>query len=439
LGRVPAGEKPLVRFTGKAFGLAAVTVVCAGAAVAPSEAATLRSKLPLVVVRTAGPVPDDPKVAARMRVIDRPGARANTPSHAGNVYAGRAGIETRGHSSQLFAKKQYGIELRDRDGEGRDAALLGMPADDDWVLTANYSDKTLMRNAVGYRIARTVFGRYAPQTRYVELILNGNYRGVYLLTQRLELEDGRVEPGDGWLLELTFGYQARGERHFRSPRTGRPLLYTDPDDPGRREARAIRADVLRLERALYGRGFRHPERGWRAHLEPAAAVDYALLQELFNNPDAFHGSTYFHRPPDGRILLGPLWDLDIAMGNHRVDRFRTARGWHIGGRPYIERLYRDRRFIRAMADRWRELSAAGLRRRVRAAISAKARTLRGPQVRNFRRWRILGRYVWPNPVDPRTGGYRRTWKAEVAYLRRWLDARISWMNRALPARARQAR
>jgi len=437
---------PVVRSRAKAPGISRALVAFTAAALAgqaagapAAEAAKLRSALPLVVVRTAGTVPDDPKVAARVRVIDRPGRRANEPAHAGNVYSGRAGIETRGHSSQLFPKKQYGLELRDRHGEGRDAALLGMPADDDWVLSASYSDKTLMRNAVAYRTARTIFGRYAPQTRYVELVLNGDYRGVYALTQTLELGDGRVEAGDGWLLELTFGYQARGERHFTSPRTGRPLLYTDPDDPGRRRARAIRRDVMRFERALYGRRFRHPEHGWRRYLESAAAIDYVLLQELTSNQEGFHGSTYFHRAPGWRIALGPLWDLDIAMGNTTLDRFRTPRGWHLGGRPYIERLYRDRGFIRGMAARWRELQDAGLRRRVWAAIGADARTLRRPQARNFRRWRILGRYVWPNPVDPHTGRYRPTWKAEVAYLKRWLDPRIRWLDRALPARARGPR
>ena len=442
LARGPPGQMLLVRSTAKTLRLSAATVACAAAALAgqatlaPSaESAKLRSKLPLVMVRTAGAVPNEPKAAARLRVIDRPGPGANRGSDRGNVYAGAAGIETRGHSSQLFPKKQYGLELRDRRGGGRDVALLGMPADDDWVLSASYSDKTLMRNAVAYGIARTVFGRYAPQTRYVELVLNGSYRGVYVLTQKVELGAGRVEPGDGWLLELTFGYQAQGERHFRSPRTGRPLLYTDPDDPGRRRARAIRRDVLRFERALYGRRFRHPERGWRARLESAAAIDYVLLQELTGNPDGFHGSTYFHRSPGGRVVLGPIWDLDIAMGNPTVDRFRTPRGWHLGGRPYLERLYRDRGFIRGMAARWRELRSAGLHRRVRAAIRTHARTLRGPQARNFRRWPILGRYVWPNPVDTRTGRYRPTWRAEVAYLTRWLDARIAWMNRALPARA----
>ena len=415
----------------------AAGLVGASLAAPASDAARLRTKLPVVAVRTAKAIPDDPKVAARVRVIDRPGARANRTSDRADVYTGRAGIELRGHSSQLFPKKQYGIELRDRRGEGRDAALLGMPADDDWVLSAGYSDKSLMRNAIAYRTSREVFGRYAPETRYVELVMNGRYRGVYTLIQRIELGEGRVDAEDGWILELVFGYQALGERRFRSPRTGRPLIYTDPDDPGRRQARAIRRDVVRFERALYGPRFRHPRRGWRAHLDPAAAADHVLLQELFGNPDAFHASAYFHRPRGGRIALGPIWDFDIAMGNTTVDRFRTPPGWHLGGRPYVERLYRDGRFVRAMAARWRELRRAGLRRELRAMIAADARRLRGPHARNFRRWRILGRYVWPNPVDPRTGRYRPTWRSEVAYMRRWLDARISWMDRALPARARR--
>jgi hypothetical protein len=294
-----------------------------------------------------------------------------------------------------------------------------------------------MRNATAYRTARTIFGRWAPRTRYVELVLNGDYRGVYVLTQRIGIGDGRVDAEDGWILELVFGYQAFGERHFTSPRTRRPLIFTDPDEPTRREARRIRRDVARFERALYGKRFRHPTRGWRARLDRSAAVDYVLLQELFGNQDAFHASTYFHRAPGGKVVFGPIWDFDIAMGNTTLDRFRTPPGWHLGARPYVERLYRDGGFERALARRWRELRGEGLRRRILGGIARDARRLARPQVRNFRRWQILGRYVWPNPVDPRTGRYRPTWRSEVAYLRRWIAARISWMDRALPARARR--
>jgi CotH kinase protein len=434
--RAPIGEYAARR--ARVAGITACMLLCAlGAATAPAEAADLRSKLPIVAIKTSRAIPNEPKVAARVRVIHRPARRANRASDGGNVYTGRAGIETRGHSSQLFPKKQYGIELRDRRGEGRDAALVGLPADDDWVLSANYNEKTLMRNAAAYRTARSVFRRWAPRTRYVEVILNGRYRGVYVLTERIELHEDRVDAEDGWILELVFGYQAAGERHFISPRTRRPLIFTDPDDPSRGEARSIRRDVARFERALYGKRFRHRRRGWRARADQDALVDYVLLQELFGNPDGFHASTYFHRPPRGRIVFGPLWDFDIAMGNTTVDRFRTTRGWKLGRRSYVERLYRDRGFRRAMARRWREVRGAGLRRRILHGIARDARRLARPQVRNFRRWPVLGRYVWPNPVDPRTGRYRPTWRSEVAYLRRWLGARIAWMNRALPARARR--
>lgn len=205
---------------------ALAALLLAGAALAGPAAGAL-ARPPVVDIRVARAIPDDPKIPARLRVTG-PDSR----------YRGRAGIELRGHSSQMFPKKQYGIELRDRRGEGRDAALLGLPADDDWALVANYSDKTLMRNAIAYRLARQVFGRWAPRTRYVELRLNGRYRGVYVLTERIELHDERVAAGDGWILELVFGYQALGERRLRSPLTGRPLLYTDPDEPTRREAEA---------------------------------------------------------------------------------------------------------------------------------------------------------------------------------------------------------
>jgi hypothetical protein len=89
-----------------------------------------------------------------------------------------------------------------------------------------------------------------------------------------------------------------------------------------------------------------------------------------------------------------------------------------------------------MARRWRELRRAGLRRDMLRAIDAMSAQLRGPAARNFQRWPILGRYVTPNPRDPRTGGYRTTWQAEVRFARSWLIRRIAWLDRGLPQIAR---
>ena len=396
-------------------------------------ARSLRASLPLVVVNTRRRIPDEPKIRGRLRIIDNGRGRRNRVGDR-PAFRDRIGIEVRGYSSQLFPKKQYGLELR-----GDDAALLGLPADDDWVLAAPYNDKSLMRNVLAFRTARSI-GRYAPHTRFVELVLNGDYRGIYALTQRIELGKGRVEVNEkgvsgGYILEMTSDNQSRGEAHFLPPVTRRPILYTDPDrdDLGAREARWIRSWVGRFERALYRGG------NWRRYLDVPSAVDYLLLQELFKNEDAFYSSTYFHKGRGERLAMGPVWDFDVAMGNSIHGRSRHLPGLMLPERTWTERLYRKPGFTRQLARRWRELRRAGLKRDVMRAIARMSAELRNPAARNFKRWRILGRYVPPNPRDPRTGRYRTTWRSEVSFLRSWLSRRIAWLDRGLPRLAAGAR
>jgi hypothetical protein len=353
-------------------------------------------------IDAARAIPDDPKVPARLRM---PGFR------------GRIAIERRGQSSQMFPKVSYAIELRDGRGGDREAALLGMPADADWVLYAPYNDKTLMRNVVAYATARWL-GRYAARTRFVELRLDGRYHGVYVLIERLELGEDRVAGEASF--EFTFPFQARSKApSFRTPVLRRPIVWEDPErgDLSRRRARAIARPVRAAERALYGPG------RWRDHIEPASAVDFALLNELFKNEDGFHASTYMALHGDGRLRLGPLWDLDIAMGNSSYGPSRRLAGWMLAERDWAERLYRDRTFTRAMARRWRELRRAGLRREVGAIVTRSRAALRGEVRRNFRRWPVLDEVVWPNPVA------RGTYGAELRFLRTWLNRRITWIDR----------
>jgi hypothetical protein len=372
-----------------------IAALMLGGAGEPARAA----ELPVLRIDIAREIPDEPKVAARLRM---PG------------YRGRIGIERRGQSSQQFPKRSYAVEL------ARDAALLGMPEDDDWVLYAPYNDKTLMRNVVAYATARAI-GRYAARTRFVELRLNGRYQGVYVLMERLELGDDRVA-GEA-LYEFTFPFQARSkDPSFRTPILRRPIVWEDPErgDLSARRARARARPVRSAERALYGRG------SWRRWIDAPSAVDFALLNELFKNQDGFHASTYMALAGD-RLQLGPIWDFDISMGNSDYGPSRRLRGWMLARRDWAERLYRDRGFRRAMAARWRELRAAGLRRDVLAAVARSRRELRGAASRNFRRWPVLDRRIWPNPAA------RGSFRAEVRYLRSWLVRRVEWLDAKLCA------
>jgi hypothetical protein len=332
-------------------------------------------------------------------------------------YRGRIGIERRGQSSQMFPKKSYAIELWDRAGDDRKVPLLGMPADGDWVLYGPYNDKTLMRNVVAYATARWM-GRYAARTRFVRLRLNGRHHGVYVLMERLELGDERVQ-GEA-LLEFTFPFQAQSkDPSFRTPVKRRPIVWADPERPdlSRREAGAIARRVRGAERALYGRG------SWRRFIEEASAIDFALVNELFKNEDGFHASTFMSLHDDGRLRLGPVWDFDIAMGNSTYGPSRRLGGWMLARRDWAERLYRDRAFARGMARRWRELRAAGLRRQVMRTVARGEAELRGAIVPNFRRWPVLDRRIWPNPVA------RGSHRAEMRFLRSWLSRRVRWIDR----------
>ncbi|HYI19169.1 MAG TPA: CotH kinase family protein [Solirubrobacteraceae bacterium] len=399
--------------------LAAALGAGALGALAPSASA---DQLPRMSVSVRGAIPDHEKRAGRLVIRD--GGRT--------VFRGRIGIERRGQSSQAFPKKGYGFELRTRDGDNRDAALLGMPADDDWVLHAAYNDKTLMRNALAYATARRM-GRYASRTRFVELRLDGRRHGVYVLMEKLKLHDDRIDVEEpGQLVEWTFGWQVRQkrERSFRLPVSGYHILFEDPerDDLGPERIRAVRAELSAAERALYGDGFRRPATGWRAHLDEGAAVDFLLVNELFKNQDAFRASTYLHRPEDGRWTLGPVWDFDISMGNSDYGESARLRGPMLAKRSWGGRFYEDPALVAAMRARWRELREGGLKGWLLRTVDQTAGRLRrtGAAGRNFRRWPVLGVRVWPNPP---AAVRRTTYGAEVRALRSWLVRRVAWLDR----------
>jgi CotH kinase protein len=393
----------------------AALLVGAGVLCAPAPAAAA-DPLARVSIGVKGEIPDRKKKTGRMVVRD--GGRTH--------YRGRIGIERRGQSSQRFPKQSWSLELRDRKGDNRDASLLGMPADDDWVLYAPYNDKALMRNVLAYETARRM-GRYAARTRFVEVRLDGRYHGVYVLMEKPKLQKDRIDVAEpGQLLEWTFGFQARQKgRSFRLPVSGYHILFEDPErgDLGRKRRAQVRRSIGAAERAIY----HSRPTGWRRHLDAGAAVDYILVNELFKNQDAFHASTYLTRGAGGLWQLGPVWDFDISMGNSDYGPSATLPGSMLEDRVWAHQLYSDPGFVRDATARWRELRGAGLRRGLLRSAARHARRLSatGAAGRNFRRWPVLGVRVWPNPPAAVS---RTTYAAEVRALRSWLARRIAWMD-----------
>ena len=146
------------------------------------------SELPLVFIDTQGrTIRDEPKTEALIQIIDNGEGKVNKSGDT-PVFVEKIGIEYRGSSSQMFPKKPYGFETWDDKGEDLDVSLFGWPEESDWILFASYNEKSLIHNVLAMRIAREM-GLYASRTKYVELYVNKDYQGVYVLLEKVKRDE----------------------------------------------------------------------------------------------------------------------------------------------------------------------------------------------------------------------------------------------------------
>jgi len=365
---------------------------------------------------------------------------------------GLADINIRGQSSYGFSKHQYHLEMHNEQGDETDVAILGLPAESDWVLQGPYSDKSLIRNELSYRWSNEM-GRYAPRTRLIELFLNANgstvtmddYVGVYVLMEKIKIGPNRVhvaklKASDNAAPEITGGYIIKKDKFdsddvwFTTSR-GQTLIHQDPNGHDLTQAQRdwIRNYMNSFEAALYGSSFADPDIGYAEYIDVGSFIDSHILVELTKNIDGFRLSTYMHKDRNGKLVMGPAWDYNLSLGNADYLTGWLATGWYFsqlgdGDYPYWRRLFADPAFVLAYADRWfalrRDLFATD---RLVAMIEDYATVLDEPAARNFNRWRILGTYIWPNWYI--AGTYRQ----EITWMQQWVAERLAWMDSKIAA------
>jgi hypothetical protein len=409
------------------------------------------SNLPLVVVETFGQlIRGEPKIEANLQIFfDDDGAK-NTFVDREPHFNGRVGIETRGCSSQEFAKKQYGIEFWDEADDDRDVSVLDMSAESDWVLHGPYSDKSLMRNHLAYWLSNLV-GRWAPRTKYVEAFVNeegeghleDRYSGVYLWIEKIKRNADRVDiakltPDRNDSESITGGYIFNHD-HVRSPndcivspledetRGCLRLMYPKFEDASPQQKAWVRSYFDDFETALEG-----SDTDYEAFIDVMSFVDHFLLNELFHNSDGLRRSAYMHKDRGGKLVMGPYWDCNICMGNISYHNAWKTDGWHINENvarkellPYWwMRLPRDETFVSLLATRWREWRSGALTpEAIDQKITETALLLEEAQERNFKRWPTLGVLVKFNKAP-----FAETWREEVERVRDWLHERIAWID-----------
>jgi hypothetical protein len=419
------------------------------------------SNLPIVNINTNGQnILDNTRIVADLGVIYNGGTSRNYTSDPFNNYNGKISIEYRGSSSQGFPKKSFSLETQDALGENNNVSILDMPIENDWVLYAPYSDKSLIRNVLTYQLGESL-DRYAPRTQLCELLINNEYQGVYVFTEKVKRDDNRVDIakltvndtiGDdltgGYILKIdksTNGFGFNWDSPILPPFTTNAninfkLHYPKENKELPVQSAYIENYVTAFENSLNGPDFTDSLLGYRNFIDVSSFIDFFILNEVTRNVDGFRLSTYFYKDKDskgGKLSLGPLWDFNLAFGNADYCQGSLTTGWGSDFNQncsdtytipfWWNKLKTDTTYINELKCRWDSLRVHQMHTdSIFLSIDSLVVQLDESQERNFMKWSILDSYVWPNNY------VGLSYENEITYLKNWIEDRVVWMDDNMP-------
>ena len=420
---------------------------------------TLSRSLPTIYVCTSDALTDKNEVPVRYRVFTPQdlALKAVIPSCERVDEEGwqRGEIRYRGNSSRSFAKKQYQLTHLDTDGKKADVSLLGLPKDDKWVLNAPYVDRSSIRNAFVFDLADSIAeGKRwaAPKSAFSELWLNGEFKGLFVVLQKIGRgksklnlpKNSTARPYDvSFIGEVSFN-----DGPFKTDaRTPIDIRY--PDESKVDEWRAeneqkaeiiigkVRRQINRFEKALGSKQFDNPEVGYRQYIDVDSFIDFMLVQEITLNVDGYRRSAYFHKRPDSKIVMGPLWDYNLALGNLRAFGLHRQKGWLyqralfvIGRVFWFNRLIEDPYFRDRLVTRYKLLRRPGkplCDQHIEARLAHFGRQLGDAGNRDLKRWQ--GTYSFLQKHMMRTRDSVKSHVGHIVILSKWLKKRLDWMDR----------
>ena len=413
------------------------------------------SNLPIMVISTDidpatnSPIdiPDEPKVLATMQLIFRPDGARNYLTDITNDsflnYNGRMGIELRGSSSQELDKKPYGFTtLLEDDDSNNNVSLLGMPSENDWVLNSLAYDPSMIRDYLSYTLASNM-GNYAPRVKYIEVIVNDDYKGVYILTEKIKRDSDRVnlkkiDDEDTDFPEVTGGYIVKADKTTG----GDVVAWTMPNYGGwdtdflhhypktediTNEQAAYIENVFTDLAAETNPANTSIINGYPSIIDIPSFVDYIIVAEIASNPDSYQFSTFFHKDRGGKLRAGPVWDYNLSYGND-LFVFGFDRSfydvWQFdylnSGAKFWKDLFQENTFKCYLSKRWFELTAENEALNyttISNLIDEFAEVLNESQARELERW--PPQEGWPTVADQ---------EENIIAMKDWILNRINWMN-----------
>jgi CotH kinase protein len=375
----------------------------------------------LVTIETKQEIEDDPKINGTIKITLNDSLLVSSP----------IGIELRGAVSLQADKKSYGFELRKENGDAQEMSLLGMAKDDDWVLHGPMADRSMIRNSLAYAISNQM-GRYAAKSSFVELKVNGDFKGLYLLMEKLKRNDDKIKiaklaeettTGDdltgGYILKIdkTAGkngdwtdYNPQNSFHSGFDENGKPsessvthylFEYPKAKHITAPQKTYIEQYVAGFEKGMASKNPAENAATIEKYMDLGSFVDYFILTEWMQNNDGYRISTFMQKDKNGKLAMGPIWDCDLAFGPeqsfcgpmsqdnwvYKYNQFCGDDAWLV---PFWwTKLTQSPAFKKAVLARWQELRKNTLSdKNILTTIQEQADFIQQNKLidRNYERW-----------------------------------------------------
>lgn len=433
--------------------------------------------LPIIVIDTNGvKINNNEKIDVTMKIY-------NSENNLNYIldkpeFVSKIGIIIRGNSTRKMPKRQYSIELRNKDGEEKYRRILGMSKGSDWVLNAPFEDKSLMRNYLAYNVSGEIM-TYAPKSKYCEVFLiddgsdiveKKHYKGLYLMIEKIKRGEERVDifPFQGNKGETSFivAKDLAKEGDVDLDTYGKEVYIYDYGIVVQYPKREITNDqieyisktISKFERVLYSDKYDVVGQGYSEYIDVNSFVDYFIINEFFNNTDAGIASTYIYKDYGEKINAGPVWDFNSSMGNgNSLNEYYDYTGFFMPQTSWFDRLMSDRNFVSKVVNRYKLLRKTYLSDEYLLGFIDDTVELLGdsPQ-RNFSVWPIymcnqvdlfknrteefflpyiddinaLDKYLKSNPqlLYP-TDGKAQSYEEEIQMLKEYIVNRGAWIDK----------
>ena len=334
-------------------------------------------------------------------------------------------IRGRGNSSWSMPKKGYKIEF------SKKQSMLGMPKDKDWALIANYSDKTLLKNYLMYKLSAKLGAFYAPRCEFVELYLNGEYLGVYLLTETIKIAENRInmpKTSGSYIAEMKRNYRVGQQVIFshvlKQDSIGQPFRIHYPSTASEEELQIIQEHIEIFEEYL-----KSVETQKDNEMAKWINIDEYIknywVQEFSKNPDVgSYSSIYFTWEKGDVIKMGPVWDFDLSFGGHSNDDVNLTEKWHVKNGYWNKMIFKDSEMEALRCQYWK--SNENVFYSTLNVVDSMYSFLQKSAGNNFKKWDILqsvGSYYHRYAYS--------SYKEAIDDLKRWINERINWINKVV--------